>query len=101
MIVYNVTIKINKEIEAEWIQWQNAEHIPDVMSTGFFTEYKFYKLLELHEEDGLTFVVQYFTNDIENYNRYIKESAPGLRKKAEEKWGENFIAFRTLMQTVN
>jgi len=101
MIVYNITIKIDPEIEAEWIQWQKQDHIPEVMAADLFQDYKFYKLMDQNESDGITYVIQYFTTEIENYNRYIEEFAPLLRKKAIAKWGDKFVAFRTLMLTVN
>jgi hypothetical protein len=101
MIVYNITIKIVPEIEEEWVRWQKKEHIPNVMSSGQFTDYKFYRLLEQNEPDGITYVVQYFAFSFENYNRYINETAPLLRQKALDKWGNQFIAFRTVMQVVH
>ena len=101
MIVYNVTLKIDPEIEAEWIRWQKQEHIPSVMATGFFSEYRFYKLLEQDESDGPTYIIQYFSPDLKNYNRYIKEFAPQLRQEAMEKWGDRFVAFRSLLQVVD
>ncbi|MBS1656895.1 MAG: DUF4286 family protein [Chitinophagales bacterium] len=33
MIIYNVTIKIYREAEAEWLNRMKTKHIPDVMST--------------------------------------------------------------------
>ncbi len=101
MIVYNISIKIVPEIEEEWVSWQNDEHIPEVMSSGQFTEYKFFRLLEQHEPDGITYVVQYFASSLENYERYINDSAPKLRQKALYKWGNKFIAFRTIMEVVH
>ena len=101
MIVYNITIKIVPGIEKEWVQWQKDEHIPDVMSSGQFNEYKFYRLLEQDDPEGITYVVQYFATSIENYNLYINETAPILREKALNKWGNQFIAFRTVMQVVH
>ena len=100
MFVYNITIKINSEIEAEWIKWQKEEHIPEVMSTGLFSDHKFFRLLDQDESDGITYIVQYFTPSIENHNEYIEKFAPSLRKKAVEKWGNSFIAFRTIMEPV-
>jgi Domain of unknown function (DUF4286) len=101
MIVYNITIKIVPEIEEEWVRWQKEEHIPDVMSSGQFTDYKFYRLLEQNESDGITYIVQYFAPSLENYHRYINETAPLLRQKALDKWGNQFIAFRTVMEVVH
>ena len=101
MIVYNITNKIQAAIEKEWIEWQKNEHIPEVMSSGQFTGYTFYRLLEQDESDGITYIVQYFAPDIHHYNKYINSFAPSLREKALNKWGNKFMAFRTVMQVVN
>ncbi len=101
MIVYTISIKIIPAIEEEWVSWQKNEHIPDVMSSGQFTENKFYRLLEQPETDGITYVVQYFASSLENYNRYMNDMAQSLRQKALEKWGNQFIAFRTVMEVVH
>jgi len=101
MVVYNITIKINTGIEQEWIKWQKDEHIPDVMSSGLFHEYKFFRLLEQDETGGITYIVQYFAFSLENYKNYIENFAPLLREKAFARWGNQFIAFRTIMESVN
>ena len=101
MLVYNITIKIDPSIETEWLQWQKNEHIPDIMATCLFHDYKFFRLLDQDEQDGITYVVQYFSSSIENYKKYIEEFAPLLRDKAFEMWGDRFVAFRTIMQIVN
>ena len=101
MIVYNITIKIIPEIEKEWLCWQQEEHIPDIMATGLFTGWKIFRLLEQDETEGITYVIQYFTPSEENYIRYIENYAPVLREKAFEKWGDQFIAFRTVMKAVH
>ena len=31
MIIYNVTISIDKEVENHWLDWMKNTHIPDVM----------------------------------------------------------------------
>lgn len=101
MIVYNITIKINPSIQKEWMQWQKEEHIPEIMATRLFANYKFYKLLEQDESDGPTYVVQFFADTYEKYQQYIDEFAPGLRRKSLEKWGDGLIAFRSILQVVH
>ena len=100
MFVYNITLKIDPKIEKEWINWQKEEHIPEVMSTKLFSEYKFFHLLEQDETDGITYIVQYFISSLENYDQYIEKFAPLLRKKFNEKWGDRVISFRTIMELV-
>ena len=84
----------------EWKRWQLHEHIPEIMSSKLFTDFKFYKLLDQDESEGITYVLQLFFAEKNNYETYIKDFAPVLRDKAITKWGNGFIAYRTLMQTV-
>jgi hypothetical protein len=100
MLVYNITLKVAFAIADEWLTWQQEEHIPEIMATGKFDSYKFFRLLDQDETDGPTYIVQYFTTSRDRYQQYINEYAPGLRKKATDKWGNQFVGFRTLMETV-
>ena len=101
MLVYNVTVKIIPAIEGDWVRWMKQEHIPDILATGHFYEGKLCRLLDQDESEGITYVAQYFTETEEKYRRYLQENAPDLRKKSFEKWGDQFIAFRTVMKIVN
>jgi hypothetical protein len=101
MIVYNITIQIDPAIEKPWLQWQKEEHIPEIMATGLFTNHKMFRLLEQDETQGMTFVIQFFADNATNYERYVNDHATVLRDKSFAKWGDAFIAFRTVMEVVN
>lgn len=100
MIIYNVTVKIDPSIEREWISWMKEEHIPDVLATGKFTESRFVRLLEVDESEGPTFSIQYSANSRGDYDDYIANYSADMRKKGTDRWGNLFIAFRTVMQVV-
>ena len=97
MIVYNVTFKVRWSILEEWLAWQKAEHIAAHLATGLFDDHRFFRLLEQDEEEGPTYIIQYFTTALERYREFMIEFAPGLQREAWDKWGDGFIAFRTLM----
>ena len=101
MIVYNVTIKIQESIKQDWLQWLKEEHIPDIISTGCFTHAVILQLLEVDDSEGPTYAVQYFAESKGLYNNYIENHAAGMRQKGFDKWGDKFIAFRSVMQVVN
>ena len=101
MFIYNVTIKVDHSIHDNWLQWMKEVHIPDVMKTGCFEKHVFIRLLETDETEGLTYAVQYYAISKAQYNRYIDLYAAKLRKDGMDKWGNKFIAFRTLMEVVN
>ena len=99
-IIYNVTIKVAASIKNEWLQWLKEEHIPEVTGTGCFTHALIVRLLETDESEGPTYAVQYFATSKADYDRYIELYAPVLRQKSFDKWGDRFLAFRTVMELV-
>ena len=101
MIVYNVTIKLAHAIHTEWLQWLKDEHVPEVLQTGCFTHATVLRLLEIDDTEGPTYTIQYFAESKSLYNNYIDKHAPIMRQKSFDKWGNKFIAFRSVMQVVN
>lgn len=100
MVIYNVTIKIDGKISDEWLRWMQEVHIPEVMDSGCFEKFQFVRLLQIDEDEGPTYAVQYYANALEKYEAYINQFAPRLRQKTIEKWGDKFIAFRSLMEII-
>lgn len=100
MILYNVTIGIDKEIEIEWVHWMKTEHIPDVLNTGVFISHKFYKVLSHEDDHTVSYCIQYFTPGIEQFNIYLKEHANGLIEKHKAQFKDRHVAFRTLLEEV-
>ena len=45
MIIYNVTISIDKEVENHWLDWMKNTHIPDVMQKALFIDCKISRVL--------------------------------------------------------
>jgi hypothetical protein len=100
-IIYNVTIKVEAAIAEPWLQWLQEEHIPEIMQTGCFTETRVVRLLEVDDSEGPTYAIQYSAGSKADYNRYIAMHASLMRQKSYEKWGDRFIAFRSVMQVVS
>lgn len=98
MILYNITLKVDKSCADAWLRWMKTEHIPEMMQTGLFSDYRICRLLEQDEREGRTFVVQYHCDSMEHYQTYLSEHADDLRRKGIQKFGDRVAAFRTLME---
>lgn len=98
MIVYSVTVKPDRDIEAAYVDWLKTEHINEVINTGCFDSANFYKVLAEDEIDGASYNIQYRTTDMTRYFNYINDFAPLMRSKGIEKFGEKFHAFRTVLK---
>jgi hypothetical protein len=101
MFIYNVTIKVQEPIHEAWLQWLKEEHVPEVLATGCFTNATIVRLLDVDDSEGPTFAIQYVAESKALYNRYIENFADILRQKSFDKWGNQFMGFRSLMQVIN
>jgi DNA integrity scanning protein DisA with diadenylate cyclase activity len=101
MLIYNVTVQVERSIADAWLQWLQQEHIPELMQTGCFVKYQVVKLVNDEETDTTTYAIQYFTESENELNTYLNEHASMFRQRGFDKWGNRFIAFRTIMEVIN
>lgn len=100
MILYNVTIKVERQIHEDWLKWMQDVHIPDVLATHLFTEHKLCRLLSVDDEDGITYAVQYFCTDMERFQEYQEKHARQLQEAHSSRYKGKYVAFRTLMEVL-
>lgn len=101
MIIYNVSIKTTLAIHKAWIEWLIKEHAPEMLATGLFLKYQVCRLLDQEEDGSATFVVQYYCKDMQSYQTYIDKYSESMRAKGYEKFGNQFVGFRTLMEVLD
>ncbi len=94
-------MKVEHSIYDAWLQWYKDEHIPEIMSSGQFTDYKFFRLLDQDEHEGPTYITQFFAPSARAYKKFSEEFAYLLQRKAYEKWGNLFVSFNTVMEVVH
>src|SRR5690554_5373633 len=99
MYIYNVTVSIDEDIQNEWLNWMQTEHIPEMLATGKFTSAKICRVLA-EEQGGCTYAVQYTTDSKETLMRYYSDDAEKLRSRSSRFSGK-FVAFRTELQIIS
>ena len=100
MIIYNVTVKLEKEIAMEWLDWMKQEHIPEMLATGKFSRALMSRVMVEEPMGGITYSVQYTAENREMLQRYYEEDAPEMRAKSKPFEGK-FVAFRTELEVVS
>jgi hypothetical protein len=100
MILYNVTINIDKEVEEEWLLWMKNIHIPNVMKTGMFVDNKIYRI-KADEPEGTSYSIQYFAKSMKEMDRYQNEFSADMQAEVMKKYGKHLVAFRTLLESVD
>lgn len=100
MLLYNVTVGIDKEVELEWLEWMKSTHIPEVLSTGMFVGSKIYKVLHDQDEGTISYSVQYFARSIDQVQEYLEVFAPKLVEEHRVRFLNRHVAFQTLLEEV-
>jgi hypothetical protein len=101
MIIYNVTTNIHESVHDQWMKWMQEKHIKDVLATGKFTSARMVKVLIEEEMGGVTYSIQYITENKETLQRYYDEDAPRLREEALSLFGDKMLAFRTELELIS
>lgn len=97
MIIYSVTITVKKVVEKEWLKWMKEIHIKDVMKTGYFTSWQIYIRKAPGDSPGeITYLINYFAESLNKYEKYIKKEAPRLQREHSERFKKKFRATRNL-----
>lgn len=101
MIIYNVTINVEREIQEEWIHWMKTEHIPDILRTGLFLGHKLLRLLNEEENNtGITFAVQYQVATLDHLQNYLDNHARRFQAEHTARYQGKFVAFRTFLEAI-
>lgn len=100
MLLYNITIGIDRDVEMEWLRWMKTEHIPEVMSTNLFYDYKIYKVLHDEDDGDISYSVQYLAQTLDQVNLYFEKFAPALLEKLRLRFKDKHVAFMTLLEEV-
>jgi hypothetical protein len=100
MLIYNVTVGVDKSIEQEWLLWMKEVHIPDVMKTQMFTGSRIYKVLSTENEESVSYAIQYTARSLNEIEVYLEKFAPSLREEVQRKFGERQASFRTLLEEI-
>jgi hypothetical protein len=98
MILYNITYSIDREADSEWIEWLKNVYLPRVSDTGCFNHHKVYRLLQVSEDEGINYSVQFFADSLNQLDRFLQTHAPELTKDLQNRFRHRHAAFMTVLQ---
>ncbi|MBP8724855.1 MAG: DUF4286 family protein [Saprospiraceae bacterium] len=99
MVIYNVTIKIDRTVHEEWLAWMRSHHIPKVLATGIFYKCRISRLDD-RDAESETYVVQYDAPGMESLNTYMARFAPALQQEHIQRYANRFVAIRTYLEVI-
>lgn len=101
MILYNVTVKIDLDIEKEWLSWIKSNFITRILATNLFIDHKLFRLLNEADGEGITFAVQFYANSISEIEIFLNNYAHAITEEHRIHFKNKHVAFMTLLESVD
>jgi hypothetical protein len=98
MLLYNVTVGIDKDLEAEWLTWMKSYLLPEAMKSNAFLSYRLYKVLTHEDEGTVSYSIQYFSDDIQKIVHYLNNQGKALSEEHRAKFKDRHVVFNTLLE---
>ena len=99
MIIYNVTVNVDKDITIDWLNWMKKHHIPEVLACGIFIKAKIQRVI-VESDSNNTFAIAYTCQSMKDLHYYQIKFAPELQQKHISRYSDKAVAFRTIMQVI-
>lgn len=100
MLIYNVTVHVEPGIENNWLEWMKKKHIPQMLATGKFTKAKLFKVISDQDQGGTSYATQYHCVSKKDYQDYLSQHAPQLRKEVKDRFADTILSFRTELEEI-
>ncbi|MCH7398835.1 DUF4286 family protein [Belliella sp. DSM 107340] len=100
MILYNITVNVEKDVEKEWLDWMKNTHVPYIMETGLFVENKMFRIMHDSEDGGINYSVQFFAKDMQSVMTYQNTYFDAHNAIVQQKFPKKLAIFMTLLESV-
>ncbi|MDR3625280.1 MAG: DUF4286 family protein [Ignavibacteriaceae bacterium] len=101
MIIYIITTTVKNEFEQEWLQWVKGKRIPEILNTGYFKNYRIYKIkIPTNLGGEVTYVVQYECESMDSYTAYAEKDFRKLHAEYPPKFIGKVTTSRTVMESI-
>lgn len=98
---YRVSVQVDAAVAAEWLEWMQATHIPDVLATGCFTGCTVTRQVEPVASRGReSFLLEYGLVSLERFAEYEARFAAALRQAHTARFAGRFDASRSLGEVI-
>jgi hypothetical protein len=100
MLLYNITVGIDKDVEQIWLNWVRENLLIEIMDTGLFSDSKMYRILHDNDDGTVSYSIQLFAVRIENITEYLHSHAPRIIEAHRQKFMNRHVVFQTLLEEV-
>lgn len=96
MFVYNITLNMDPDTEAEGLSWIKSDFIPRVMQDGLFHEFQLCKL-RFADQDTPAYAVQFYCSDDSEKEHLLHPGQSRYLDWVADRFGLRMMTFATVL----
>ncbi|MGV3525917.1 MAG: DUF4286 family protein [Candidatus Sericytochromatia bacterium] len=101
MIIYSVTVSIERPQAEEWLMWMEQDYLPEALASGYIQSYLLNQLMEpIYEPNTLTYNLQYEMQGFSELDAFRRRVEPTLEGYHRDRFGEQSLAVRSVLKTL-
>jgi hypothetical protein len=94
-------MNIEKQIDAEWLEWMKLNYVAVLIDTGLLLEGKILRLLNEEENNpGITYSFQFTLKTLEDLTTLLEVHEQELMSLVYKRYQGKFVEFRTILEVV-
>lgn len=99
MFVYNVTLNMDIEIEAEALEWVKSEFIPRAMKEGPFHEFQLCKL-KFADQETPAYAIQFYCNGDMDMDELLNPVQSTYLEWVADRFGLQVMSFASVLDII-
>lgn len=99
MVIYEVNLKLNPNIEQDYLQWLD-DHIDRMLKFPGFKNAFVYRPEQTDDSNWKGLCIQYFVENRDFLQDYLDRHAPSMRQEASVRFGSLFYADRRILHSL-
>tara|TARA_B100000963_G_scaffold290632_1_gene260530 strand:+ start:725 stop:1042 length:318 start_codon:yes stop_codon:yes gene_type:complete len=100
MIIYSITTAIETAIDEKWVEFMQKTHIPSIMNTGLFVDFRFVRIIPSQGVD-LSYNLQLRCKGYAELNRFRSENEPKIDSLIKQNFEGKYATFQSVLDQVS
>lgn len=100
MLIFNTTLHVDDAIQDQFIVYLKTVYIPQALESGLLSQPALAKIDRQHEESGVSYALQFKTQDIDSLNKWAEQTGEPLSLDMNKRFGTRVGGFVTLLDEI-
>lgn len=100
MLIFNTTFHADNDVHDTFLLFMKQEYIPQSSSSGFLYSPCFSRIRAQHEQEGVSYSLQFKVKNIETLNYWLSNDGEILQQALVDKFKNKVAGFVTIMEEI-